>query len=844
MDWSRRRKRLGQPIREGVDCLDPCGSSRLSTWRLMLSDFRLAARSLRRSPVLTLSAVVTLALASGATTSIFSIVRAVLLEALPYRDPAALMFVRGEMRRETPQSDYPISYLDIASLAEDSAAFSGVVGVTSARPFNLGTSDDVEHVQGEMSGDGFFRLLGVSMAAGRFFDAREAAPPGLPVVVLGHDLWTRKFGADAAVVGRTILLNEMPFVVVGVAAAGFRGMSDEAQLFLPLGLSHALYGPHYTEMRQFRWLSAVVRVRPGVSEERARDQLERVSMGLQRAFPADNEHFVFTAQSLEDAYFGAQRRPLLSLLAAAGFVLLIACANIANLLLARAAVRRRETAVRVALGATRSRLVRQWFAESALLAVGGAVAGLALAAWGARAIASSGAVPIPTFRDAGIDMTVLSFTVLVSVSCALLFGTAPALVASRVSPRDGMSDDAKGTTAGRSRLRFQRTLVATEVALAVILLSGAGLMRKGFLAFAAADLGFRRDSVLTLRVDLTAERYKSNDAVWSLLRRTTDAVAALPRVSAVAIEGPSLPTGAWYQANFKKEGAGSEEEQVEARRHHVTPGYLSTLGIRLLAGRDLSNEDVPTGPRAIVMSEKLARRTWPGESAIGKRLQSLSTPPVYYTVVGVVNDVEHAGLNRDSREAADVYISAYQSPPRSPSLATVYVRTNADPATLLTSMRQSLRAIDPNLAFYDVQTLSSRLDAQTATGRFLVRLMTAFGLLGLALAAVGVYGVIAYGVAQRTREIGVRVALGASRGAIERHVVTSGLQPVAVGAIVGLGGVWALERLVRSLLYGVKASDPVIIGGTLALLAAVAFVASWLPARKAASVDPLVALRS
>ena len=808
----------------------------------MLSDLQLAIRSLRRSPVLTASAIITLALASGATTAIFSVVRAVLLDALPYRDPSSLMFLRGEMRRETPQP-YPLSVLDVASLAEDSTAFSGIVAITGARSFNLGANGEVEHVQGEMSGDSYFRLLGVSMTAGRFFDAREAASPGLPVVVLSHDLWTRKFGADASVIGKTILLNESPYEVIGVGARGFKGVSDEAQLWLPLGLSHRLYGPHYTEMRMYRWLSAVARLRPGVTEEQARAQMERVATGLQRTFPKENENLGYTVASLEDTYFGEQRRPLWSLLAAAGFVLLIACANIANLLLARAAVRRRETAVRVALGASRARLVRQWFAESLVLATGGTIAGLALAVWGAQAIASSGAVPIPTFRDAGIDQRVLLFAILISAGCALVFGTAPALLASRVSPKDGMSDDAKGTTAGRSRLRFQRTLVATEVALAVVLLSGAGLMRKGFLAFAGTDLGFRRDSILTVRMDLTAERYRENAPVWGLLRRATEEMSALPGVNAVALEGPGLPTGGWYQAHFTRDGVTSDAEQVVARRHHVTPGYLATLGIRLLAGRDLSMEDVAGGPRAIVVSERLASRTWPGESAIGKQLRSIGPTPTPFTVVGVVSEVAHGGLSGESSQTPDVYLSVFQSPPRSPALVTVFVRTNADASTLLPAMRRVLAGIDPNLALYDVQTLAARLDAQTATGRFLVRLMTAFGALGLLLAAVGVYGVIAYGVAQRTREIGVRVALGASRGAIVRQVVGTGMRPVAIGAVVGLGGVWALERFVRSLLYGVKASDPVILIGTLVLLGAAGFIASWLPARKAASVEPLIALR-
>jgi predicted permease len=809
----------------------------------MLNDLQLAVRSLRRSPVLVAAAIITLALASGATTAIFSVVRAVLLEALPYRDPRGLMFVRGEMRKDSPQP-YPLSVLDVASLAEDSAAFSGVVAVTGARSFNLGANGEVEHVQGEMSGESYFRLLGIPLSVGRFFEAREVASPGLPVVVLAHDLWTRKFGSNPNVIGTTILLNEAPFTVVGVAGEGFKGVSHEAQLWLPLGASHKLYGAHYTEMRQYRWLSAIARLRPGVTEEQARGQLARVSTGLQRAFPKDNENLWYVVTSLEETYFGQQKKPLWSLLGAAGFVLLIACANIANLLLARAASRRRETAVRVALGAGKGRLVRQWLAESLVLAILGTIGGLAIAVWGGRAIAGSGAVPIPTFRAVGIDGMVLAFAIVVSAACTLVFGTAPSLLASRVSPRDGMSDDAKGTTAGRSRLRYQRALVAAEIALAVVLLSGAGLMRKGFLTFARTDLGFRRDSILTARIDLTAERYKTNDPMWALMRRLTQETSAIPGVSGVALEGPSVPTGGWYLAHFTRDGAPSGAEQVMARRHHVTPGYLSTLGIRLLAGRDVSLDDVATGPRAIVVSEELAKRTWPNESAIGKQLRSIGPTPTPFTVVGVVAEVTHGGLNVESSQTPDVYLSVYQSPPRSPSLVTVFVRTNADAATLLPGLRRVLSGLDPNLALYDVQTLAARVDAQTATGRFLVRLMTAFGLLGLLLAAVGVYGVIAYGVAQRTREIGVRVALGASSGDIVRHVVVGGMKPVLVGAALGVAGVWGLERFVRSLLYGVKPGDPVILVGTLLLLAAAALLACWLPARRAASVEPLVALRS
>ena len=809
----------------------------------MLHDLRLAARSLRRAPAFTAITVAILALGVAATGAVFSLVNAVFLEALPFRDPATIALVAGE-RRTDQVEEYPLSYLDVAAIA----AAPGVAAaspVTGARPYNLAIGDEVEHVAGEMVGAAYFRVLGVPLARGQAFDETEARAPDRRVVVLGHELWTRRFGGRADVVGARLLLNGQPHTVVGVAAPGFRGVTDEAQLWLPIGLSHALYGPHYTEMRRFRWLTAVVRLDAGTAVDAAQRRLDLVAAQLEREFPADNEHIAFRASSLTEAYFGPVRRPLWSLLSAAAFVLLIGCTNVANLLLVRATTRRRQLALRVALGAGRARLVRQALAECLVLVGLGAALGLVGAVWASRLVASSGLVPLPGFVDVRLDLRVVAATVAVAAVCSLLFAAVPAALAARVSPLEGLADGGRSATGGRDRRRLQRGLVVAEVALALALLHGAGVMAKGFGRWAGRDLGFRPDSLLTLRVDLTGDRYRENEPTWALYRRLLASAAAMPGVKAAALEGPGLPTAGRFGVHLRPyDGTPGEEAELPLRRHHVTPGYFAALGIPLRAGRDFGDADVSGAPGAVVVGERFAREVWPGESAIGKRLIGEGASASVLTVVGVAADIEYGGLAVEESEAADVYFSALQFPPRSPPIATLFVRTDRASAPLAAALQAALRDIDPRLPFYDVRTMRARLDEQTATSRFLVRLMGLFAGFGLLLAAVGIYGVISYTVAQRVREIGIRVALGADRARVVRDVVQDALGPALAGVAVGLVGVWWLGRFVATLLYGVSAADAATLAATTLTLVLVAAAASWLPARRAARVEPLVALRA
>jgi putative ABC transport system permease protein len=723
--------------------------------------------------------------------------------------------------------------------------FTDLVPVTGARSFNLALpgSSDAQNIAGELVTDRYFATYGVELALGRAFQPNETAAPGVPVTILGYDLWQERFGGRRDVLGKSILLNEGTYTIVGVAPRNFRGFSDGAGLWLPMGMSNRIYGPHYTEMRQFRWLRGVARLAPGVSVASAGRALDATSRNL-RATYTENDKYGFAVQGLTDVYFGSQRRSLLSMFGAAAFVLLIGCANIANLLLARALARRREMALRVALGAGRARLVRQALAESVVLGACGLAAGLLLAVAGAKALVASGAMPLLSFTKVSIDPTVIAASVALTMLCVLGFGGVPAIVALRIAPKDGLGDGTRSATAGRARQRLQRTLIGAEVALATLLLAGASLMAKGFGGFQRTDLGFRAADVASMRIDLTAERYKSNDAVWSLLSRLRDEMRGMTGIRSAAFEGPGFPTGGWYLLTVAKPDARPGDEPFPARRHNVTPGYFATLGIPLKAGRDFSSEDVAGGMRNIVIGSRLAAKLWPGESAIGKELRTVGGTPVPLTVVGVVADVEHSGRQTDSQAQDDIYISAFQSPPRSPAMLTLFVQSNLPPTELQTALQSRLRAIDPYLPLFDVQSMQQRLDAQTATARMLVWLMIAFATLGLVLAAVGVFGVISYSVVQRTREIGVRLALGATPSSIRRQVVGSALVPVVAGLATGMIGVWVAGRFVTALLYGVAPSDPAILAGTTVALLLVASLASWWPARVASSVPPMLALRS
>ena len=811
-----------------------------SVWQ----DVRFALLTLRRSPGFTAAAMVTLTIGIAAVCAVFTLVNAVLLRPLPYPDPDGIVFLRGELRRDTPR-EYPLSVLDLTDAARQEQIFAALSPVTGMRPFNLAFGLEVEHVNGEMVSADFFRIFAMPLVHGRPFTAAEAqAPHAVPLAVLSHGFWTRRFGSDPLIVGRTINLNERAFEVVGVAAPGFRGLTGAADLFLPIGMANPVYGPHYTDMRQFRWLSGVARLRPGVTVEQARQAMELWSGNMARAHPQENADLFVRVTSLQDALFGASRAPLLALLGASAFVLLIGCVNVANLLLARGLSREREIAVRRALGAGGGRVLRQFLTESLVLAAPACVAGILTAQMLTAYLAAVWAADFDSFISIALDLRVVVITVAVSCLAALGFGAAPAITAARTTPQRGLGEGSRGTTVSRARRRFQASLVVAEVALALTLLAGAALMSKGFSRFVATELGFNAENLLTLRLDLTADQYRNNGRYWSTLQNVLAAARTAPGVTAAALEGPGYPTGGYFAATFRRHGAPPDAPQVTTLRHHVSPGYFRTLGIPLLSGREFDETDTATSPRHVIVSQALAERTWPGENPIGQRIVSIGPDPPTWTVIGLVGNVRHEGRASAGEREPDIYLPVFQSAARSPSLVTVLARTETASAALAPTFVEAVKRAAAGLPPFDVMAMTDRLDGQTTRDQLAVRLMLGFAAAALLLAIIGVYGVISYTVTMRTREIGIRCALGATRPQALWMVLGNALWPLVSGILFGLAGVWSLQRFVQSLLYGIDPGDPVILGGASILLLAVGVAASIAPAWRATRIDPVTALRA
>ena len=811
----------------------------------MWQDLRITIRSLARSRTFTIVACATLALGVGATATTFMLVHAVVIEALPYRDAASLVTLGGRMQRGGAVQQFPMSVLDAQALAGEEPAFDAVAAVSNARSFNLVAGSEVEHLNGEMVGPAYFRILGIPMMHGRSFSDAENRPPDAErVVVLSHGLWQRRFGANPSAIGQTVRLNETPYTIIGVASEGFAGLSDNAQLWLPLGTAHNVYGAHYTESRQFRWLFAIARLKAGVTPGDAQRRVDALSKNLQQTFPTENANLSFAITPLTETYLGGLRNPLLAMFGAGIFVLLIAGTNVANLQLVRALSRRRELSVRAALGASASRLARHALLESTGLVLVSAVAGLGLCAITVHLLQVSGSLQLESYIRPRLHPIVVIVSVAIALVCALLAGSIPAVFAAKASIGDGLSEGGRSGTASRKHLRLQRGLVVLEVALALTLLTGAGLMVKGFSRFLGTDLGYRPENVLSLRLDLTADRFKTNVNVWGLVRTLTTELAAVPGVRSVSAEGPGFPGSGWYQITLEPEGTEADADGVAARRHHVTPGYFAALGIPLRAGRDFDQTDVDGAPVVAVVSERLAAIAWPGQAPSGKRLRVAGNTDIDITVIGVAADVKHGGLQTDDVPQADIYLNLYQWAPRSPSLVTLFLATQQSPDAVIPQVAPILRRVDGTLAFFDVRTMAQRLRDQTATGRLLITIMVAFAGIGLVLAALGVYGIIAYTAAQRTREVGIRLALGADRSVVFRQVIRQAITPVVAGVVLGGVSVAYFTRFLESLLYGLSPLDPAVLAATALALLLVAVVASWLPARRATRVDPVMALRT
>jgi predicted permease len=803
-------------------------------------DLRYGARILLKNPGFSAVIVLTLALGIGANTAIFTVVNALLLRPLPYPEAEQLVIVATTMRRERVEVR-STSYPDFVSWRDQNTVFEQIAALSSPS-FSLLGGDEPERVNGELVSANYFSLLGVSAARGRaFLPDEDRTPDARRVALVGYGLWQRRYGASPSLVGQTIQLSDGNYTVVGIMPEGFRGISDQAELWLPMMMISAARTPSDLQIRDQRWLWTVARLKPGVSFRHAQAEMDTIARRLEQAYPDTNANRGALVTPLHEQLFGDMQLMLWILLGAVGCVLLVACANVANLLLQRAATRRKETAIRLALGATRGRLMRQLLTESLLLALSGGALGVLVALVTADFLVALSPITFPSFVKLTLDAQVLGFSLAISVLTGVLFGLAPALQAARPVLNEILKESGRGSSGGLGRSRLLGSLVVSEIALALVLLVGAGLMIRSLQRLQAVDPGFDSGRLLTMRFSPPAQKYPGPQ-VGIFSQQLRERLQTLPGVQAVAISSDLPLSGNTSAGPIELEGQSilPTEGEIRMYRHRVTPQFFSTLGIPLVKGRDFTDADHTQAPGVVIISEALARRYWPGEDPIGKRLREAGRENPWFSIVGIVADVKYRGLPQNPNADPDVYFPLQQRPTNNLSLA---VRSESDPTSLTAAIRGELQKLDPNLPVYNVTTMAQQVVRQTTQPRFSAWLLGIFGALALLLSAVGIYSVMAYAVEQRTHEVGIRLALGARAGDVLKLVIRQGMRLTLLGVALGLSAALVLTRLMKGLLFGVAAADPPTYAGIALLLTAVALLACWIPARRATKVDPLVALR-
>jgi putative ABC transport system permease protein len=808
-------------------------------------DVRYAVRLLHRSPGFAIVAALTLALGIGATSAIFSVVHAVVLKPLPYQAPERLVMVWSDNTREGV-SQYPMSpanYLDLkaASRTLDRLEMMYSFLVTAS----LRTSGGAEQMVASGTTPGMFELLGRRAALGRTFRASDAAD----VVVLSDGFWRRRFGGDPAVVGGNFLVNDQPATVVGVMPPDFtfpfRSMlgpsgfanAIEPDAWIPLDVKSPFFVRDGQVVRAVHFLSVIGRLAPGATVEEARQELSALTRRLEQQHPDANRGLRATVVPLHDQVVGRVRPSLLLLLAGSGFVLLIACVNVANLLLARSAARQKELAVRATLGASRIRLLGQRLVESAVLSLMGGLAGVGLAYWGVRRLVAWAPPELPRLTAMQPDPVVLVFILFVTVATGLLAGAAPALAAWRKDVQSALKDASHSIGGGARRRRMQAALVVGEIAVAVVLVIGAGLLFRSFLALLDVDPGFRADRLLTLQVTLPG-RVDTPDSRRVFYDELFARLEALPGVRAAGgtTRLPLASTNVTTRV-VVEDRAPSDAFEVEFRR--AVHNYFSAMGVPLIRGRLFDGSDGPGAAPVVLINQTMGERLWPNEDPLGKRLRMGPDPESpWTTVIGVVGDLRHSGLEQPP--APEVYVSHVQNPPVAPFIV---IRTDGEPARLAASVRAELKAFEKDMAVYDMRTMTEVRAASVAERQFLTRLALAFGMLALTLTAVGVYGVMSLVVADRLQEMGVRLALGAQPVQVLCLVLGDGLSLACLGVGLGVLASVTLSPFIASQLYGVGPMDPVAVAGVPVLLVIVALLACAVPARRATRADPLVVLR-
>jgi putative ABC transport system permease protein len=797
-------------------------------------DLRFAFRTLRARPAFTLIAVLTLGLGIGATTAIFSVVNAVLLRPLPWPQADRLVLIWGT---RGPVRQNGVVYLDYLDWQKESRSFDAL-GVIRGQSVNLTGGDQPERVTGSFVTADVFRMLGATPAQGRLFTAQETeVATKQPVAVITDDFWRNHFGARADMIGRTLVLNGVPFTVVGITQKAISAPLGTPDVWMPIG-----YYPNKGDLEERGRPGVLVlgKLKASVTAERAQGDLDAVSRRLATTFPASNAGVGANVTSLSDQIVGPVRTPMLIVLGAVGIVLLIACANVANLQLARAAARRRELSVRTALGAGRSRLVRQLLTESIVLSVAGGALGIALAKWGVIVLAAQLASSVPVQGDITLDASVLLFAIAVTLGAGLLFGSAPAWQYTRADIHDALTVRVGAGAAQPARFGIRSVLVAAQIALSVVLLVSAGLLMRSLVALSRVEPGFDPSHTLTLQFRLPPAKYKNDALIADMFTRTLEEIRRVPGVENAALvrATPLNGNGESYPYFVADKPVGDPQAAPSAQFNIVSPGYFATLHIRRLAGRDFTMEDRAGGAPVVIVNEQLARRTWPNESALGKRIR-VGGDSAWATIVGVVSTVKHFRLAEDPLDQAYV---PYQQ--RALIFTEVVVRVTGDPAEIANAVRAAVWRVDHDQPVWRVRTMNRVLYEARGGPRFTVWLMAAFATLALVLAAIGVYGVMSYAVARRTQEVGIRMALGARRGQVLAMVLREGMRTIVIALIVGLVVAVATTRLLSSQLFGVSAVDPLTFAVVPVLLAVVALAACYLPARRASRVDPIVALRA
>lgn len=809
---------------------------------VLLQDLRFAMRTLAKTPAFATIAILTLALGIGANTAIFSVVKAVLLNSLPYHQPDRLVtLAEADASTLHPTN---VSFGAREDWTARSQSFESIALYRDFSPTDTG-GDAPEVLRGLRVSHDFFPTLGVQPILGHGFLPEQDRPDSWHVLLLSHSFWIRRFAANPSIVGQTLMLDQTPYQIVGVLPESFQSLSfGEAakprDVWAPLGYDASL--PY--ACRTCQHLHALARLKDGVSIGQARSEMNSVAAQLAHEFPRDYAaDSRVVVQPLQQTWVGNVQSALWLLLGATAFVLLIACANIANLFLTKAAGKRREVALRAALGASRMRIARQLLTESILISLCGGAGGILLAAWGTSLLVSLAPAAIPRLNDVHFDTPILLFTLAISAATGILMGLVPALQASRVDHREALQQGTRGM-AGLARSRFRGLLVISEVGLAFVLTFASGLLLRSFWSAMNVDPGFDSQNLFTLDFSLSGANYNDNADVALMEKQTLDGVRALPGVQSASIVSTLPIMGAMGQRNrmgFVIQDRRTPDPDVPTvDAYFVSPDYIRTMGISLLRGRSFTDADAQNPAPVALISQATARQMWPGEDPLGKRIQlggRDDTEP-WFTVVGVVGDIHQYGLDAPvTPQAYALYTH------ESFSDATLVIRSSENSGYLFRAVRDVIRGLDKDVPVSNPATMSEYLSQSLAQRRFTMELLGGFGALALLLAGIGIYGVMAYGVTQRTSEIGIRMALGAQQTGILQLVAREGMLLASTGLLAGALASLALSRILASQLFGVTATDPITFTGVALLLAAVAFLACYVPARRASRVDPMVALR-